>query len=53
MAVARIGNNKLVEVVSKTQTILSQEKKIGMMIASNPGTTGRVISWALQHWFYF
>ena len=52
-AVARFGNNKLIEVVSKTQTVLSQQKKIELMISSNPGTTGRVVSWALQHWFYF
>ena len=24
-----------------------------LMLSSNPGTTGRVISWAMQHWFYF
>lgn len=53
VAIARVGNNKLIEVVSKTQTILSQEKKIGMMIANNPGTTGKVISWIFQNWFYF
>lgn len=52
-AVARIGKNKLIEVVSKTQTVLSQQNKINAMLASNPGTTGRVVSWALQHWFYF
>ena len=53
MAVARFGNNKIIEVVSKTQTIASQQQKINVMLSSNPGTTGRVISWALQHWFYF
>jgi hypothetical protein len=52
-AVARFGKNKMIEVVSKTQTVLSQQKKIASMLASNPGTTGRVVSWALQHWFYF
>ena len=52
-AVARFGNNKLIEVVSKTQTVLSQQQKIDFMLAGNPGTTGRVVSWALQHWFYF
>lgn len=52
-AIARIGKNKLIEVVSKTQTVVSQEEKIRMMITSNPGTTGRVVNWALQRWFYF
>lgn len=53
VAIARIGNNKFIEVVSKTQTIISQENKIKMMISINPKTTGKVISWVLQHWFYF
>ena len=52
-AVARFGKSKLIEVVSKTQTVLSQQQKIASMLASNPSTTGRVVSWALQHWFYF
>ena len=52
-AVARFGKSKLIEVVSKTQTVLSQQQKIALMLASNPDTTGRVVSWALQHWFFF
>lgn len=51
-AVARVGKNKFVEVVSKSQTVISQAEKINRMIASNPNTTGRVVGWGLSHWFY-
>ena len=52
-AVARFGKNKLIEVVSSSQTILSQQNKIAHMLSLNPNTTGRVVGRAFQHWFYF
>ena len=51
--VARFGKNKLIEIVSSSQTILSQQNKIAHMLSLNPNTTGRVVGRAFQHRFYF
>lgn len=51
IAVARVGQNKLLEVVSISQTVASQQTKVDMMLLSNPNTIGKVIGWAFQHWF--
>jgi hypothetical protein len=53
VAVARIGNNKIIEVVSRFQSVASQERKIMGMLSVNPRTTGKVIGWILQRWFLF
>lgn len=50
---AAIGSNKMIEVVSKYQSIASQQAKINSMLIYNPNTTGKVVGWALQNWFYF
>lgn len=39
------------KVVSLTQTVSSHEAKIAIMRAANPQTVGKVVGWALQHWF--
>lgn len=44
--VARFGTNKLVEVVSKTQTTQQMATKCISMTSHNPNTTYKVVSWA-------
>ena len=46
VGVARFGKSKLVEVVSKSQTYASMDKKCMYMMKINPGTRKKVISWA-------
>lgn len=46
LGIARIGSNKIVEVVSKTQTTEQMAKKCAQIMASNPNTTSKVVSWA-------
>ena len=50
---ARYGNNLLVEVTSKSQTYMQMETKLLRMIAVNPNTSYKVISWAarIAKWF--
>ncbi len=43
--IARFGKNKLIEVVSLKQSILSVTSKMSGMLAQNSGSTGRVVNW--------
>lgn len=45
IGVARYGKNKLVEVVSKSQTRRQMERKCIGMANNNPGTGWKVVSW--------
>ena len=45
IGVARCGANKLVEIVSPSQTIASIEEKMNTMLYDNPGSVGKVVKW--------
>ena len=59
MALARFGQNKLIEVTSKSQTFSSQQLKISKMtkMSVNPNTDGRAIgknyNSMFNGWFFF
>ena len=37
--------NKIIEVVSRTQTVRQLSEKMTTMISNNPNTVGRVVRW--------
>ena len=45
IGVARYGKNKLVEVVSKSQTVKQMEIKCRSMVNNNPATGWKVVGW--------
>ena len=45
IGIAVNGANKVVEVVSPYETIISQVLKVNNMVSSNPGSVGQVIKW--------
>ena len=46
IGIARNGTSKLIEVVSKSQTVAQMTSKCIYMASSNPGASYKVISWA-------
>ena len=53
IGIARNGTSKLIEVVSKSQTVKQMTNKCISMATENPGATYKVIGWAatISRWF--
>lgn len=45
IGIAKNGIHKIVEVVSPKQNISYINNKVGKMIAKNPGSIGKVVTW--------